>query len=128
MGGVMLAGPDLLVVLVIALIVFGPKKLPELAKTVGKALAELKKTTEDVKDSIGIKELDKMRSNLTLDLFTDLAERVSTSMDKDVVEEASGHEEESIHLPIEASTPTEKGEKLEEEKGMKGKNTLQLIG
>jgi sec-independent protein translocase protein TatB len=128
MGGVMLAGPDLLVVLVIALIVFGPKKLPELAKTVGKALAELKKTTEDVKDSIGIKELDKMRSNLTLDLFTDLAERVSTSISKDVVEEASGHEEESIHLPIEASPPTEKGEKLEEENGMKGKNTLQLIG
>ncbi len=124
----MLAGPDLLVVLVIALIVFGPKKLPELAKTVGKALAELKKTTEDVKDSIGIKELGKMRSNLTMDLFTDLAERVSTSMSKDVVEEASVHEEKSIHLPIEASTPAEKGEKLEEEEGTKGKNALQLIG
>ena len=31
----MLAGPDLLVILVIALIVFGPKKLPELGKGIG---------------------------------------------------------------------------------------------
>ena len=45
----MLAGPDLLVILVIALIVFGPKKLPELAKTIGRALGEFKKTTEEVK-------------------------------------------------------------------------------
>jgi TatA/E family protein of Tat protein translocase len=77
----MLAGPDLLVVLVIALIVFGPKKLPELAKTIGRALGEFKKTTEEMKESIGIKELGEMRSNLTgMDLFADLAEKVSASM------------------------------------------------
>ena len=77
----MLAGPDLLVVLAIALIVFGPKKLPELAKTIGKAMGEFKKTTEEMKESIGIKDLEKMRSNLIgMDLFTDLAEKVSESM------------------------------------------------
>jgi len=77
----MLAGPDLLVILVIALIVFGPKKLPELAKTIGKAMGELKKTTEEVKESIGIKDLEKMRSNLTgIDLLADLAEKTSEYM------------------------------------------------
>ncbi len=77
----MFAGPDLLVVLVIALIVFGPKKLPELAKTIGRALGEFKKTTEEMKESIGIKELGEMRSNLTgMDLFVDLAGKVSASM------------------------------------------------
>ena len=71
----MLAGPDLLVILGIALIVFGPKKLPELAKTIGRAMGEFKKTTEEMKESIGIKDLEKMRSNLIgMDLFTDLAE------------------------------------------------------
>ncbi len=77
----MLAGPDLLVVAAIALVVFGPKKLPELARTLGKTLAELKKTTEGIKDSIGINELQGMKSSLTdVDLLTDLAEKVSASM------------------------------------------------
>ncbi len=77
----MLAGPDLLVVLAIAVIVFGPKRLPELAKTLGKALAEIKKTTEEIKDSIGIKELAGIRNSLTdMDLLTDLAEKVSASV------------------------------------------------
>jgi TatA/E family protein of Tat protein translocase len=70
----MLAGPNLLVILGIALIVFGPKKLPELAKTIGKALGELKKTTEEMKESIGIKDLQETRSNLTgIDIITYLA-------------------------------------------------------
>jgi len=77
----MLAGPDLLVILVIALIVFGPKKLPELAKTLGKAMGELKKTTEEMKESIGIKDLERMRSSRTgIDLLADLAEKTSEYM------------------------------------------------
>ena len=77
----MLAGPDLLVILVIALIVFGPKKLPELAKIIGRALGEFKKTTEEMKESIGMKDLEEMRSNLTgMDLLTDLAEKTSKYM------------------------------------------------
>ena len=77
----MLAGPDLLVILVIALIVFGPKKLPELARIIGKAMGELKRTTEEVKESIGMKELGDIRSNLTgIDLLADLAEKTSEYM------------------------------------------------
>jgi TatA/E family protein of Tat protein translocase len=77
----MLAGPDLLVILAIALIVFGPKKLPELARTIGKAMGELRKTTEEMKESIGIKDLEKMRSHLSgMDLLTDLAEKTSEYM------------------------------------------------
>jgi sec-independent protein translocase protein TatB len=77
----MLAGPDLLVILAIALIVFGPKKLPELAKTIGKVVGELKKTTEEVKESIGIQELERIRPHLTgVDLLVDLAEKTSEYM------------------------------------------------
>jgi TatA/E family protein of Tat protein translocase len=87
----MLAGPDLLVILVIALIIFGPKKLPELAKTIGKAMAEIKKTTEEVKESIGINELREMRSNLTMDLYT-VAEKLSASMtSEEIAGESSSH-------------------------------------
>ena len=44
--------PELIVIMVIALIVFGPKKLPDLAKSLAKGIAELKKATEDVKQSL----------------------------------------------------------------------------
>lgn len=39
--------PELIVIMVIALIVIGPQKLPELAKSLGKGLAEFKKASED---------------------------------------------------------------------------------
>lgn len=44
--------PELIVILVIALIVIGPQKLPDLAKSLGKGLAEFKKATDDFKQSI----------------------------------------------------------------------------
>lgn len=44
--------PELIVIFVIALIVFGPKKLPDIGKSVGRAMAELKKSTEEFKESM----------------------------------------------------------------------------
>lgn len=44
--------PELIVILVIALIVIGPQKLPELAKSLGKGLAEFKRATDDFRESV----------------------------------------------------------------------------
>ncbi len=44
--------PELILIFIIALLLFGPKKLPEIGKTIGKAIREFRKTTEDVKKSI----------------------------------------------------------------------------
>jgi TatA/E family protein of Tat protein translocase len=41
--------PELLLILGLALIVLGPKKLPELAKALGKGLAEFRRATDDLK-------------------------------------------------------------------------------
>ena len=43
---------ELLVILVIALIVVGPKKLPDLAKSLGRGFAELKRTADDFHSTI----------------------------------------------------------------------------
>lgn len=44
--------PELLIILAVALIVFGPRKLPEIGKTLGKALGEFRKATDDLKNTI----------------------------------------------------------------------------
>jgi len=42
--------PELLLILGLALIVLGPKKLPELAKALGKGLSEFRRATDELKD------------------------------------------------------------------------------
>ena len=44
--------PELIIIMVIALIVIGPHKLPELARSLGKGLAEFKKASEDFQRNI----------------------------------------------------------------------------
>jgi sec-independent protein translocase protein TatA len=44
--------PELIIILVIALIVIGPQKLPDLARSLGKGLAEFKRATEDFKQNV----------------------------------------------------------------------------
>ena len=61
--------PEIIVILIIALLVIGPKKLPELAKSMGRALNEFKRATSDLKDAIHvddtIKEIKKPLTDLT---------------------------------------------------------------
>jgi Tat protein translocase TatB subunit len=44
--------PELIVIFVIALLVFGPKELPGIAKTIGRAMSELRRASDDLKDGI----------------------------------------------------------------------------
>jgi sec-independent protein translocase protein TatA len=44
--------PEIIMIFVIALIVFGPRKLPQLGKTLGKGLSEFRKASQDMKSSI----------------------------------------------------------------------------
>jgi sec-independent protein translocase protein TatA len=47
-----LGAPELIVIFVIALIVFGPKKLPELGKSLGKGLAEFKRASNELQRTL----------------------------------------------------------------------------
>jgi len=44
--------PELVVIFVIALIVFGPRKLPELGRSLGRGIAEFKKATHELQSSL----------------------------------------------------------------------------
>jgi len=55
---------ELILIFLVALLVFGPKKLPELAKSLGKGLGDLKRAFQDVKDHV---ETEFDETNKTID-------------------------------------------------------------
>ena len=61
---------ELLVIFVIALLVFGPKKLPELGKSLGKGLREFKRATNDIKSNWEeqVKDTEKDLADTTTEL------------------------------------------------------------
>jgi TatA/E family protein of Tat protein translocase len=79
--------PELLIIVAIALIVFGPNKLPELAKAFGRAMREFKKATEEVKESFEAetKDLEEFKSTLIEEkerFISHMAEDVSEAMEE----------------------------------------------
>jgi sec-independent protein translocase protein TatA len=44
--------PELIIIFVIALIIFGPRKLPELGKSLGKSIAEFKKASNELRNTL----------------------------------------------------------------------------
>jgi TatA/E family protein of Tat protein translocase len=59
--------PELMMILVLALLLFGPKKLPEIGKQVGKALGEFKRASNDLKRTIE-DEMEKASEGLNVKL------------------------------------------------------------
>ena len=115
--------PELLIIVAIALIVFGPNKLPELAKAFGRAMREFKKATEEVKESFEAetKDLEEFKHTLTDEnLLANLAEQISPP--EPATGETSAQPEPSAPLetpPLQgafAQTEEEKVEEKEKEK------------
>jgi len=49
--------PELIVILVVALVVLGPKRLPEVARTLGKAIAEFRRQTNDIMEDLRVQTM-----------------------------------------------------------------------
>jgi TatA/E family protein of Tat protein translocase len=57
--------PELIIIFVIALIIFGPRKLPELGRSLGKSLSEFKRASTELKSTLEEEiRLDEQRANL----------------------------------------------------------------
>lgn len=46
--------PELVIILVIALVIFGPRKLPEIGGAVGKAIREFRKASDEIKKDVSL--------------------------------------------------------------------------
>ena len=84
--------PELLLILALALIVLGPKKLPELARALGKGMAEFRRATDELKEEFRQLEHDAEDSSPTV-----------TAKD----DSASEKPAETIHAPT-STDPVEK--------------------
>lgn len=88
--------PELLIIAAIALIVFGPNKLPELAKSFGRAMREFRKATDEVKESFEAetKDLEELKDTLTQEnLLTDLGEEITASTEEPPTETPPSEQE-----------------------------------
>jgi TatA/E family protein of Tat protein translocase len=57
--------PELIIIFVIALIIFGPRKLPELGRSLGRSLAEFKRASNELKSTLEEEiRLDEQRASL----------------------------------------------------------------
>ena len=84
--------PELIIIFTIALIIFGPRKLPELGKSLGKSLAEFKRASNELKN--------------TLDEEIRLEERRSASV---VEEERRNAERQMAPVPSDETIPPATG-------------------
>jgi TatA/E family protein of Tat protein translocase len=77
--------PELILIFVVVLIVFGPRRIPEIGRTLGKALGEFRRATDDLKSSIErevrLEELKNVASpiNTTLNSITSSFDSLSRS-------------------------------------------------
>jgi Tat protein translocase TatB subunit len=63
-----LGGPELFLIFVVALIVFGPRKLPEIGKSLGKMMAEFRRASNDFRNTIESEvEAEKIRDSLKIE-------------------------------------------------------------
>lgn len=51
--------PELIIILIVALLVIGPKKLPDIAKALGRALGEFRRATDELKENIDIGSMER---------------------------------------------------------------------
>ncbi|MEZ5147995.1 MAG: twin-arginine translocase TatA/TatE family subunit [Bacteroidales bacterium] len=108
-----ISGGEILVIVLVVYLVFGPKKIPELARMLGKGINELRRATDDIRKEIN-REANKIKEEVNLDIDDPLDEinkrrkRQETQAEKEKKEaenpEKKGKEEPSKTVYTEPAT------------------------
>ncbi|MEC9493224.1 twin-arginine translocase TatA/TatE family subunit [Flexistipes sp.] len=89
---------EVILILVLALIVVGPKKLPEVAKALGKGFAEFKKVMNDFKDAVNIDDIDESSSSSSRSKNSDISEVYKNKWQQDILQaEEENSDQKSIN-------------------------------
>ena len=59
---------EIIVILIVALIIIGPKKLPDLARALGRAIGEFRKAADDLRDNLDINGMKAEKEKLVREL------------------------------------------------------------
>ncbi|RTZ95656.1 MAG: twin-arginine translocase TatA/TatE family subunit [Deltaproteobacteria bacterium] len=106
--------PELFVIMAIALIVIGPKKLPDLARTIGRALGEFKKATGELKTSLGVdEELSDIRHAFD-DINQDIRDAVNVDLATPAENEPASVDSPENPLEKEDVTPEDNPETMDD--------------
>ena len=98
--------PELIIIFVIALIVIGPKKLPDLARALGKGMAEFRKATDDIKEQLDIQSVE----DEFKEMEEDIADSISGSMNMQEINEVDGTTDTTIENTADNVTNKERPE------------------
>ena len=111
---------EMLVIFVVALLVFGPKKLPELGKSLGKGIREFRKATNELKStwedqvrdieaplSDVKKDLNAMGQDLKTDLYTSVEEPEHSASVPTEQTSHESHDAQPAPQPSESQVPKE---------------------
>lgn len=96
--------PELIIIMVIALIVIGPSKLPDMARALGKGMAEFRKASQEIKESLNFDDDIRDMKDDIIDSVDDINKGINAEEDENTEKgkDDSIKEEEEEKVPPEA--------------------------
>ncbi len=89
-----LGAQELIVIFLVAFLVFGPKRLPELGRTLGKGIKELKAAMRNVKDNLEESELNVSKE--IKEAKTDLQESIKKAIEPEMAKKPQAEKDQTI--------------------------------
>jgi TatA/E family protein of Tat protein translocase len=118
--------PELLIIMVIALLIFGPKKLPEVGRSIGKAVREFRRTSDElrgrIEEEIHASEYKEIKEELKRDI-REITPESDTAEPRETREQSKKQEpspeEKNPYLATGETKEEPKKESPEDEEGQK---------
>lgn len=111
--------PEILIILVIALIIFGPRKLPELGKSLGQGLAHFRRASEDFKrqweDEV---DMERRRIDAPVQPSVESAPYSQAEAVSEPSSDATAEPQQSETAPVEGATATHQPATVARETGI----------